>query len=170
MGKSLNVAQSEAPLHFLGVPEHPDVTTLSNYWDMKRGTRAMLDRADIVPSEIIRLLPFLFICEVINQGEDFRFRLCGTAIVDLVGVELTGKQILNLGTQSQIVTNIAAAKRRWHEIVAVAFKTLQPTFVTSTFVNTVHRQIVWHSFTAPLTTGGAEVTQVLGGLFFDPGH
>lgn len=50
-------------------------------------------RADIVPDEIVRLLPYLFMLDVLPQpggGLDFRFRLVGTAIMDVEG-EHTGK-------------------------------------------------------------------------------
>jgi hypothetical protein len=159
--------QSQTPLQFLEAPEHPDVAKLLDYWTSKCGLRPMPDRSDIVPSEILRQLPFIFICEAVDQGADFRFRLCGTAIVNLVGAELTGLQILQFDKPPQVITDITAAKHRWFDIVSTSFKTQKPTFVASTFINTVHRQIAWHSFTAPLTTGGSEVTQVLGGLFFD---
>lgn len=167
MGNPQTTIQSRAPLQFLEAPEHPDVEKLLEYWTSKCDARPMPDRSDIVPSEILRHLPFIFICEAIDRGADFRFRLCGTAIVNLVGAELTGLQVLQFGNAPQVITDITAAKHRWFDIVSTAFTTQQPTFVTSTFVNTVHRQIVWHSFTAPLTTGGSEATQVLGGLFFD---
>jgi len=50
-------------------------------------------RADIAPEEIVRLLPHIFMVDVVDRpedGQDFRFRLVGTAIMDIEG-EHTGK-------------------------------------------------------------------------------
>lgn len=49
-------------------------------------------RADIAPDEILRLLPYVFMVDVLQAapgGLDFRFRLVGTAIMEVEG-EHTG--------------------------------------------------------------------------------
>lgn len=49
-------------------------------------------RADIAPEEILKLLPYIFMLDVVHDGgtQDFRFRLVGTAIMDIEG-EHTGR-------------------------------------------------------------------------------
>lgn len=49
-------------------------------------------REDIRPEEIVELLPYIFMLDVLPEedGYDFRFRLVGTAIVAVEG-ELTGR-------------------------------------------------------------------------------
>lgn len=50
-------------------------------------------RADIAPEEILQLLPYIFMVDVLpetREGPDYRFRLVGTAIMDLEG-EHTGR-------------------------------------------------------------------------------
>lgn len=50
-------------------------------------------RADIAPDEMLRLLPYIFMVDVLPDapgGPDFRFRLVGTAIVEVEG-EHTGR-------------------------------------------------------------------------------
>ncbi|MEQ9609602.1 MAG: PAS domain-containing protein [Kiloniellaceae bacterium] len=49
-------------------------------------------RADIAPEEILKLLPYIFMLDVVDEGgtQDFRFRLVGTAIVEIEG-EHTGR-------------------------------------------------------------------------------
>jgi len=61
------------------------------YWELKRGGRAMPRRADIVPKDLIRILPYLQITEPVEGGRRMRYRLVGTAIVNAYGAELTGK-------------------------------------------------------------------------------
>ncbi len=51
----------------------------------------MPQRGDIDPSEIIPLLPYLQITELIDGGTRLRYRLVGTGIVAAYGAELTGK-------------------------------------------------------------------------------
>ena len=62
-----------------------------DYWETKRAARAMPRRADIDPSEITSLLPYLQITELIDGGTRMRYRLVGTGIVTAYGAELTGK-------------------------------------------------------------------------------
>jgi hypothetical protein len=50
-------------------------------------------RGDVSPGEIVGMLPYIFILDVLPEtqdGPDYRFRLVGTAIVDLEG-EHTGR-------------------------------------------------------------------------------
>lgn len=61
------------------------------YWQSKCGTRPMPRRSDIEPKDIIRLLPYLQITELLDGGARIRYRLVGTAIVNAYGEELTGK-------------------------------------------------------------------------------
>jgi hypothetical protein len=55
-------------------------------------------RADIVPEEMVRLLPYVFMVDVVPDrggGLDFRFRLVGTAIMEIEG-EHTGKLLSSM--------------------------------------------------------------------------
>ncbi len=70
-------------LSYLETPEHKDVAALAAYWESKRAGRAMPDRANIDPAEIVRLLPNIFVCEVLDGGREYRFRIFGTALVDI---------------------------------------------------------------------------------------
>jgi hypothetical protein len=159
-------AQIDAQVHFPGTPEHHGVADLTAYWNRKRGDRRMPDRQDILPSEIVKLLPNLHITEVLDGGKDFRIRLFGTALVNFLGAEMTGKRLSDLGRLSPVVTDAEAARRRWTDISGRAYKNICPVFATGYFVNTVHRHIRWHAVSAPLTAGGGEIAQMLGGLFF----
>ncbi|MDO8838996.1 MAG: PAS domain-containing protein [Parvibaculum sp.] len=63
------------------------------YWERKRGTRLMPAPSDIDPAEIPRLLPFLTISDVTYDPLDIRYRLMGTGLVELGGVDRTGKSL-----------------------------------------------------------------------------
>jgi len=68
-----------------------------SYWNAKRGARRFPARADIVPREIIKLLPWINIYDVIDGGRDFHIRLIGTALTTVLGEdEYRGQPISNL--------------------------------------------------------------------------
>jgi hypothetical protein len=168
MDKHSAVARSdiETP-SILDMPRDPRATALAAYWRSKCAGRPMPDREDIVPAEIVPLLPYIFISEALNGGAAFRFRIFGTALVNLIGVELTGKSIADIGANSSVVTDTAAATLRWQSITRMTFDTARPVSASGRLVNTIHRTLEWESFSAPLTVGGAGIGQIVGGLFFD---
>ncbi|MGD1877270.1 MAG: PAS domain-containing protein [Kiloniellaceae bacterium] len=75
--------EAEAPVSSLG-------REFLAYWHDKcpdPATGGFPTRAEIVPEEILKLLPYVFMIDVLGEGaeQDFRFRLVGTAIVDIEG-------------------------------------------------------------------------------------
>jgi hypothetical protein len=71
---------------------HPKVRALLSYWQSKLRGRAMPARRDITPFEIPELLPHLFMVDVPLAGP-MVYRLCGTAVVALLGHDVTGRPI-----------------------------------------------------------------------------
>lgn len=82
--------------------DDPQLAALLDYWERKRGARAMPRRTDIDPLDMpTRLLPFLELIEL-GEGGRLRYRLIGTAIVDAMGRDATGRyldQVLTGGHQ-----------------------------------------------------------------------
>jgi hypothetical protein len=66
---------------------------LMRYWDTKRGNRRFPRRADIDPLELRSHLGHLFLIDVLPGGEDYRFRLLGSAMTQRYGRDSTGKTI-----------------------------------------------------------------------------
>lgn len=60
------------------------------YWEGKRAGRRLPARADIEPMEIPRLLPNIFLVDVLDGPPRFHLRLMGTAFRDWFRIELTG--------------------------------------------------------------------------------
>jgi hypothetical protein len=70
------------------------------YWRRVRGDRAMPRRADVDPAEIPRrLLPNLFLTDVVDGGARFRYRLVGTEAVRAIGAEPTGRYVDEINQQ-----------------------------------------------------------------------
>lgn len=71
--------------------EEPLLHAVREYWRSKRGDRRMPARADL---DVLELRPFMgsmFLFDVLDQGQDFRFRLIGTHLVERFGRDSTGK-------------------------------------------------------------------------------
>jgi hypothetical protein len=68
----------------------PLLRQLHTYWERKRGARLAPTRKEIDPAEIVRLLPHLFLIDAVGTEPRFRYRLIGTAVVELTGRDLTG--------------------------------------------------------------------------------
>jgi hypothetical protein len=67
---------------------------LCRYWAAKRRGGALPGRRDVDPMELRALLPHLFLLDVVRSTSLlFRFRLVGTALVELSGRDLTGETI-----------------------------------------------------------------------------
>lgn len=76
------------------VPLEEPLEAFYAHWRARRGGRAMPRRADIDPVEMPpRLLPNVFLTEVVDGGARFRFRLIGTSAVNAIGAELTGRYV-----------------------------------------------------------------------------
>ncbi len=66
-----------------------------SYWDDLRGDRLMPARSELDPASIKPILPFLAIGEFRTPSE-LIVRLAGTALRDMLGVELTGRNLLDI--------------------------------------------------------------------------
>jgi hypothetical protein len=76
-----------------GIIQSTQLRDLYNYWKLKAGNRELPARADIDPSEIPHLLPYLCLVDVVGEAEAFRYRLIGTKVVDLRGRDVTGRWV-----------------------------------------------------------------------------
>jgi hypothetical protein len=127
------------------------------YWRSKRGDRAMPRRADIDPIEMApRLLPNLFLTDVVDGGARFRFRLVGTGAVSAIGTELTGRYVDEVNESGDYRDYITGLYRR---VVARRL----PVFSTSHYPRLDVAGIVRHTtqrLMCPLSSDGAAVDLV----------
>ncbi len=65
---------------------------LLRYWRRLAENGRLPARADIAPSDMIPLLPWLVLVDVIRPGS-YRYRLVGTGIVEQVGFDATGMDV-----------------------------------------------------------------------------
>src|ERR1700733_6159734 len=74
---------------------------LEEYWRSVLQNRAMPARRDIDPADLRRLLPNIFLLDVVERGTRFRWRLVGTRIGDLERGKHTGKWVQDTILHSQ---------------------------------------------------------------------
>jgi hypothetical protein len=75
--------------------KHPSTRELFDYWTLRRGPRAVPDRADIEPGPIRRVLADTLIL-AFDQRAGYPFRIAGTRVCALFGRELKGERFLGL--------------------------------------------------------------------------
>jgi hypothetical protein len=154
----------------IDAPEHPALAELHAYWEAKRGNRAIADRADINPADIVRLLPHLFVLDVLEGGLDFRVRVFGTALVELMREERTGKLISDFGEPATIPTDPVELRNRWLTISRLALQNRRPLFFKSPTVAPERNYMYYHGMFAPLTAGSPEISQLIGILITAATH
>lgn len=78
--------------------QRPELLKFYTYWNAKRGARQFPSRADIAPRDLLRVLPWLHMYDVVDGGAGFRIRLIGTALTEVLGEheDFRGKPICAL--------------------------------------------------------------------------
>jgi hypothetical protein len=92
-------ARVNAEERAIGDTAYPDLAAILHYWNQKRGERLAPPRSAIDPSDLLEALPRVKLVDVLRGagGElDFRFRLAGTWIGNILGTELTRLRPLDL--------------------------------------------------------------------------
>jgi hypothetical protein len=125
---------------------------LHEYWLAKRGHRTMPVRSDINPADIPVLLPYLMIIE--KAGDQFRYRLAGTAVVREIGYEVTGRLVGSYACDPEPAAKMRAIYKR-------VFTTAHPVFAMGQFylrTGAVHNLSL---LVLPLSDDGTHVNVVV---------
>jgi hypothetical protein len=116
------------------------LSALYGYWCRQRGSKPFPDRADISPLDLgPRLLPHIGIIELATDDlAKSRVRLVGTALVDELGADLTGKLLSDYASGEYLASLVSLIDDmlrhraalfseggfRWHEERAVMTRRL----------------------------------------------
>jgi hypothetical protein len=134
--------------------DDPLLAALVDYWERKRGERAMPRRRDIDPLDMPRpLLPHLELVEFGDGGRP-RYRLVGTAIVDAMGRDMTGRFL-----DTVLVGEHAAFVDRLHRAAQTACR---PVYGLCWLRIGEGRGLSIRRLVTPLSEDGATVTMTLG--------
>jgi hypothetical protein len=124
---------------------------LFQYWDEKRGGRRAPSREDIDPAGMVEALPNVFLIDVVAEPRRYRVRLMGTELVECYGQDITGCYI------DEITDRELGAL---HELVT----TWRPWRLVGESGSTPGRVKRYELLALPLSTDGATVNMVLGGI------
>jgi len=116
-------------------------------WQEKRGTRPLPSRDDFPVSELRPWLGNLALIDL--TGEDPHFRLCGTALHERFGGEMTKRNVASLTEASGAPKLLACIEE--------ARQTLIPAPMTHE-VRREHRRTVFHELCLPLGDGSSADT------------
>ena len=147
----------------LATPRDPILARLFDYWQSKRGGRAMPSRADIDPAELRSLVHHVMLYDVGKPGEPFLVRLAGQAIVDFVGRNYTGLPV-TAGMPPE-------AAERMVEILGSVVASRAPRFRTGYAY--WHKDKSYRRFEAcflPLSPDGEAVNMIFAGITFATGE
>lgn len=106
-GFSLSTLHSALIAELLPSHCHPKIRALYAYWLSKLLGRPMPSRTDLDPVEIPTLLPHVFLVDVPGDGGPLVYRLSGTAVVALMGQDVTGQNVGD-GTLPQFRAEVVA--------------------------------------------------------------
>jgi hypothetical protein len=136
---------------------HPTLVAIYRYWDSKRRGRAMPQRPDIDPTEIARLLPYVFMVDVKRDPLRFTYRLIGTAICEFLGRDFTGRAIDATNYRPEQAAEL-------HKINGTVVETARPVACKGTIFYVPGREwLLTEAILLPLGKDGITVDIIIGG-------
>ncbi len=140
----------------------PQLQILFAQWTALAAGRIGPQRAEIVPRALAPILPRIQIHEVINDGQSFKVRLVGTALVAAVGRDFTGATFSSADTALLVRRLLAALQpvARYKRPI----RTSAPRTAAKK-ISFLSAENLW----LPLSEDGSAVTQILGcSIFSEP--
>ena len=95
-----NLPQGAARLIALDAIESPIVRQGLDYWRMLKGARSYPARTDIHPRALAPLLRNVVLIKVIEDGQDYEYRIVGDAHVISHGFSMQGRRVSEIDTFS----------------------------------------------------------------------
>lgn len=136
---------------------HPMLADLLAYWHEKRGERSMPARADIEPAELKALLPHIFMVDVEYEPFRLRYRLVGSALVNVLGHDIKGKY---LDEMPLLFRTFAAGA--YEEVLRVRGPCYKEVSGIAAYFRIAYKRLL-----LPLSTDGETINIILGSIFRD---
>ncbi|HWA03631.1 MAG TPA: PAS domain-containing protein [Rhizomicrobium sp.] len=115
-------------------------------------------RADFNPAAIPKLLPWVFLLDVLEDPREFRFRVVGTGFSDAVGRDLTGlttAEVFPPAFRDEVLD-------RWNDIVSKG----GPNWGSGSFWIEGREYLNWQGLVLPFRSENSRIEQLLGGVVF----
>jgi len=146
--------RDDDPLDFAA----PPIRTFWAYAAGCRGERGLPERRRFDPMAVPRLLPHLWILEITGDGSRLRYRLAGSAMVDALGFDPTGRTIEDIVSAKANVNSTQSLRRYWTSMrdgVATWRRGPARHWRNSDWIDV-------ESLCVPFALGGPDVAQLIG--------
>ena len=134
----------------------PKAVAVYQYWNARRGVRPMPTRADIDPAEMRQWLPRITLVDVSPDGTRFTYRLVGTQLVELLGMNPTGRPLESVWPEAEVTPLL--------ESYRLAVETRAPVFCCQCHQWLSDQAPSAWALRLPLSSDGERVDMVLGYL------
>lgn len=133
--------------------KHKTNQVLFDYWNAIRAGRPAPRRSEVEPGDIRRILPYVFILER-KSRDDYRFRLAGTGLCSVYGMEFRGHNMLSMWQEDCVET----LKEALDDVATNATISV----VEYTAATNDKREATFEMILLPLAHEDGAVTRVLG--------
>lgn len=133
---------------------HPDLVRFAEHCDKLASGHPMPRREDFRPSDVSWMLGHLFIVDVVDDGEDYCFRLFGDFWQTILGFDLTGQRLSGL----ESFGFLTALRPEYASVVA----TQKPQFHPGKLVWPDGKTIDYQRLLIPFSREGNQVSLILG--------
>lgn len=151
----ISISSSEAELvPNDGIPGKLQV--LLSYWSRKKGSRIAPARGELWPEEIVSLLPYVMLIDLVGPEKRLRYRLIGTELDRLFGRSMTGRFLDEMdynGLQALVVADYAKVAQD-----------AEPSWTRWKFLTGQGRLIEYERVALPLSRDGLTVDMLLVGI------
>ena len=129
---------------------------LLRYWSELAGARAMPRAKEIDALEMRPALGYINLLDVLDDGEDFRYRVFGSIIAAVAGYDMTGRNVSALKTEPYMAEFALAACR-------AVLRRGQPLLTEHRPPPSAVPTVAWHGLTLPLAGEDGAVSRLLVG-------
>ncbi len=119
------------------------------YWTERCGAKPLASRTDLDPAHIVPILPYVILIDVPEDPVDFRFRLVGTKMVELMGADYTGQWMSD-------IPHLCKPSRTWNSFQR-AVKARRPLSNDASFLRSREKNLGSEEILMPLSGDGVRV-------------
>jgi len=129
------------------------VLSLNDWWSAKGGPSIIPDRSVVDPLELKALLPNILIAEVEHEPFRVRYRLQGTKVTEITGIDITGHYLDELLS--------IEPDQPWQEHYLTVYRSRRPLFGSTTVPRSTGGTVDYEFGIFPLRRDGELVEQFI---------
>jgi hypothetical protein len=141
----------------------PALAFLKDYWDSRRGARAMPSRADINPADMKAHIRAIVLVDVLPGFTDFRYRMIGSNVTEHMLGDATGKTLREAFARYGDAATEGAVAGYAH---VARNKVVMRLHGSAAWLH--HPHLDFDSLHFPLSDDGENVNMVLSAVVFEP--